>query len=774
MLFGRPKNCPLAFVKDAVIFPDILVELFFNNPLCINAVNEAKDGQLALVTQSQNLDTEYPSPSDLYYVGCLGEIRNSSLEGNRFKVIFEAKKRINIDEIIDKKKYYRASYTVIEDDKAKNDETAALTNTLLANVRTFINKNRFLPLDIAIKLLSLTEPNQIINNLVPIMTENIKAKQEILETVKINERLAKTIKALAHTLKISELEERVAEQTQAELSKSQKEVFLREELKTIQKELGDFEMNENAELAEKIKRSLMPPDVQKVAIKELGHLEKTPSFSPEISFIRNYLDWLISMPWNSFAKSGLNIEQARKILDEDHYALDQVKERILEYLAIQMRVGKIKGPILCFVGPPGTGKTSIGKSIARALGRKFTRVSLGGIRDEAEIRGHRRTYVGAMPGRIIQSIQRVGEKNPVFMLDEIDKLGTDFRGDPSSALLEALDPEQNSNFSDHYLEVSFDLSDVLFIATANVLENIPPPLRDRMEVIEFSGYTPEEKLSIAKKFIWPKIAKSYALENEVEIDDEGIMEIIDSYTQEAGVRNLERELSKVARKIALLIAENKVTKSSIKAGQVKDFLGQPKKIDWKKEMDGSVGVVAALAVTEGGGQVLSVEASFIPGGKGNLILTGHLGEIMKESAQAALSYTRSKAKLFNLADDFFASHDVHVHVPMGAIPKDGPSAGVAIASALISAMAGLSTDPEVGMTGEITLRGRVMAIGGLKEKVLAARRAGLQKVILPESNQGDLNEIDNKYKQNMNFFLVKNMDEVLPVLVARSQNDKKR
>ncbi len=763
MLFGIKKYNPLVFIKDAVIFPDILVELFFSNSYCINAVKNAKDGMLILVTQRSSTSSSLPSQQDLFEVGTIGEIKNIIYEGDKLRVLFESKRRTFIEKIIDKRTYFDASHSLIDDDKSNDDQTVALTKNLISNIKDFVNKNRFLPLDIAIKILSLEDPNKIINNLIPILSETIETKQDILETIDINDRLAKANKAVSHALQIHDLEEKVAQQTQEELSKTQKEVFLREELKTIQKELGGG-ASEYTDLERKIEISGMPLDIKKVAHRELNHLEKTPSFSPEVSYIRNYLDWLVSMPWIKYSASIIDIEEAKIILDNDHYALDQVKQRILEFLAVQSRVGKIKGPILCFVGPPGTGKTSIGKSIAKALGRKFTRVSLGGIRDEAEIRGHRRTYVGSMPGRIIQSIHEVGEKNPVFMLDEIDKLGVDFRGDPSSALLEALDPEQNFNFSDHYLEVPFDLSDVLFITTANVLENIPAPLRDRMEIIEFTGYTPEEKLSIANKFIWRKISKSHGLDTSIQIDDAGITEIINLYTQEAGVRGLERELSKIARKIALSITEKKEKVEIIKKDEVEKYLGQPKKMDWKKEVEGQVGIVAALAVTEAGGEVLSVEVSFIDGGKGNLMLTGHLGEIMKESAQAALSYARTKVHLFGVNGNFFSDHDVHIHVPMGAIPKDGPSAGVAIASALLSSLSNRKVDPEIGMTGEITLRGRVLGIGGLKAKVLAARRNGLKKIILPEANEGDLSEIEDRYKQNMHFFIIKTMDEALPIV----------
>jgi ATP-dependent Lon protease len=517
----------------------------------------------------------------------------------------------------------------------------------------------------------------------------------------------------------------------------------------------------------------MPKDVEDVALKELNHLKKTPSFSPEISYIRNYLDWLLAMPWNRYSFVEINLKESKKVLDNDHYGLEKVKERILEYLAVSKAVGKIRGPILCFVGPPGTGKTSIGKSIAHSLSRKFTKISLGGIRDEAEIRGHRRTYVGAMPGRIAQGIRKTETKNPVFMLDEVDKIGTDFRGDPSSALLEALDPEQNINFSDHYLEVPFDLSDVFFITTANTVENIPSALRDRMEIIEFSGYTLDEKYEIANKYIWPKLAISHGLSKALaeKITVKAIEGIIADYTREAGVRELERQLAKVARKLVYLELIGEEIPSKIDESNIKKFLGLPKGDIWIREESNEVGLVTALAVTEVGGEVLSIEASSMPSNKGQLTLTGHLGDIMKESAQAALTYVRRIAPNLNLEANFFDNKDIHVHVPMGAVPKDGPSAGVAIATAIISAISGSPISGKIGMTGEVTIRGRVLKIGGLREKILAAKRANIKKVIIPASNKPEFDEIKADYCAGIDFFLVNSVDEILPIVFDNNQNN---
>lgn len=718
-------------------------------------------GKLVVVTQ-RNFAATDPSPSDLYKVGVVGLVKKTMEIENGVQIFIETIERVKIDSYTSVSPYFQVKTTKIIDDDGVNDVVLALKNNLIAHLRELINSGKLFPLEAILKLFSIEDPNLLINNLVPLIENEIEQKQTILESVNLETRLRQTEDLINRVLKISELEMKVAQSTQKELSKAQKEIFLREELKAIQKELGESEGGEFEELRNKIEAAGMPESVKSMALREFRHLEKTPSFSPEISYIRNYLDWLVEMPWRKYGASRIDLVQAKKILDQDHYGLQKAKERILEYLAVQKLVGRIRGPILCFVGPPGTGKTSIGQSIAKALGRKFARVSLGGIRDEAEIRGHRRTYVGAMPGRIIQGIRSVKEKNPVFMLDEIDKIGSDFRGDPSSALLEALDPEQNSNFSDHYLEVPFDLSGVIFITTANVLENIPGALRDRMEVIEFPGYTDEEKFYIARKFIWPKIITANGLlEKNIEISDEAIYEVIDKYTKEAGVRNLERELSKAARKIAFLISNNQKFSQVISVANLTEFLGQPKIEKWIKETKNEVGLVAALAVTEGGGEILSIEVTFLPGGKGNLILTGHLGEVMKESAQAALSFARSISPKYGVDSKTFTRNDIHIHVPMGAIPKDGPSAGAAIGTAIVSAALKRPVDAEIGMTGEISLRGRVLRIGGVKEKILAAKRAGLKKVVLPAANKPDLEEISEDYKKGISLTMVNSMDEVM-------------
>jgi len=756
-------------VRDAVVFPDILVELIFNDDRCVKALADLRNGDQFIVVTSKDLNAERPSKSDFFNVGVIGRLKQGNFETATAKVLFESEKRIKITKYTQIDPYFKVEIQKIDDDMAEDARTIALKNTLISDIRDVLTKDRGLSFDVILKVLSLTEPNQIINNIVPVIQGSIDQKQMILESVDLNDRLELTLKMVSKALKVTELEEKVMKETQEELSKSQKEVFLREELKTIQKELGDGGLNEYELLRKKINEAKMPKEAEEIALKELDRLQKTPSFSPEVSLMRNYLDWLITMPWSKYREGSIDLHEAKKVLDEDHYGLDKVKERILEFLAIQKISGKTKGPILCFVGPPGTGKTSIGKSIAKSLSRQFTRISLGGIRDEAEIRGHRRTYVGAMPGRIVQSIHQTQSRNPVFMLDEIDKLGVDFRGDPSAALLEALDPEQNNNFSDHYLEVPFDLSDVMFITTANTLDGIPAPLRDRMEIIEFPGYLPEEKFQIAKMFIWPKVLKASGITKTYGnfLTDEALKEIIDNYTWEAGVRNLERQLSKIGRKLAYLIAMGDSVPKTVDTDELAYYLGQPTKEVWSKENKDEIGLVAGLAVTEGGGEILSIEASVIPQGDGKLLLTGHLGEVMKESGHAAMTYARRRAEKLGIEPEVLKKSDVHVHVPSGAIPKDGPSAGIAIAGAIISAFLNKPINSDVGMTGEITLRGRVLRIGGVREKILAAKRLGLKKVILPKANLPDLAEIQESYKTGLDIHAVDNMDDILPLIFEK-------
>ncbi|MCS7191338.1 MAG: endopeptidase La, partial [Fimbriimonadales bacterium] len=590
--------------------------------------------------------------------------------------------------------------------------------------------------------------------------------------IPIKDRLEVLVHLLRHELEVVELQQRIRDRVEQEMGDTQREYFLREQLKAIQRELGerDERFSEVEEYRARIAESGMPEEIAERALKEVDRLEKMPFGSPEASVIRTYLDVMLSLPWKERTEDRVDINEAAQILDEDHYGLKKVKERVLEFLAVRKLSGSLKGPILCFVGPPGVGKTSLGRSIARALGRKFIRVSLGGVRDEAEIRGHRRTYIGAMPGRIIQGLRQAGTRNPVFMLDEIDKLGYDFRGDPTSALLEALDPEQNDKFSDHYLEVPFDLSDVMFITTANTLETIPPPLRDRMEIIQFSGYTEDEKLHIARDYLIPRVLERHGLTREhLEITDDALLRIIREYTREAGVRNLERELATICRKVAKQVAAGEEVHVVVNAEQVPDFLGKPRYRFGVKEEKDEVGVAMGLAYTEFGGDVMAVEVAVVPSHEGRLLLTGRLGEVMKESAQAAMTYIRSRAIHLGIDPEFYRNRDIHIHVPEGAIPKDGPSAGITMATALASALMGRPVRRDIAMTGEITLRGRVLPVGGIKEKVIAAHRAGIYEVILPAENEPDLDDIPEHVREQMTFHLVRHMDEVLPLALAHGE-----
>lgn len=660
--------------------------------------------------------------------------------------------------------HFRVETETIEEAPYSKEELSAAVKPLLDQFRKLVTLGKPVPLDILPNLNDVNSPISLLDIVIANIELKSKEKQQLLEENDLKKRIKNLSTYLSEELSVMSTARKIQDQTAEEIGKTAKEAFLREQLKTIEKELGMKEEREEfAELEKKINAAGMPEVVKTKAVKELDRLKRVPAFSPEVSYIRTYLDLLVELPWSKKTESKIDVKEAEKILNEDHYGLKKVKERILEYLAVKKLTGKIRGPILCFAGPPGVGKTSIGRSIARAMNRKFVKVSLGGIRDEAEIRGHRRTYVGALPGRIVQGIKDVETNNPVFMLDEIDKMGFDFRGDPSAALLEALDPEQNTDFSDHYLEVPFDLSDVVFITTANNLENIPPALRDRMEVIDFPGYTEEEKLHIAKEFLIPKQLEIHGLdEKKIKLDDSAVSKIISKYTREAGVRNLERELSAVSRKVARNIAENDDKKVEIGASEVNKYLGPEKFQPWSVGKQDETGVSTGLAWTEAGGEVLNIETTLMPG-KGTLILTGHLGDVMKESAQAALSFVRSKLSELGIKENVIAKSDIHLHVPSGAIPKDGPSAGTAMATSLMSAIAKIPARYDVAMTGEITLLGRVLEIGGVKEKVLAAHRAGIKTVILPAKNEKDLEEIPAKTKADLKFVFVDHMDDVLKV-----------
>ncbi|MBI4160683.1 MAG: endopeptidase La [Candidatus Yanofskybacteria bacterium] len=771
---------PLIPLKNVVLFPRVAMPLMIQRPKSMNALNQAMSQDRLVVFVAQKNIYDDIDPNDLFDIGTVGRIfQVHRLPDGSAKVEIEGVARVKIQSYTQTDPFFRVKLKQLNSALTRSVETEALVRTAIEQFKKLMEV-RGAPAILNDLISALNQiaktPEQDPEQIVYLMAINInlelKDLQSILEITDTAEALKRINFFVSRELEIIATEKKVFKETKRQLNKMQREMFLREQMKSIEKELGvDGEKGEIEILRNKIKESGMAKEVEAKALKELGRLEKMPSFSPEISYLRTYLDWLVELPWSKKSSGNgakLELKEAEKILNEDHYGLRKVKERVLEYLAVQKQVGKIRGPILCFVGPPGVGKTSIGKSIARALGRKFVRMSLGGLRDEAEIRGHRRTYVGALPGRIIQGIHSAGTRNPVFMLDEIDKVGIDFRGDPSAALLEALDPEQNHSFSDHYLEVPFDLSDVLFITTANILDTIPHALRDRLEVIEFPGYTEEEKLHIAKKYLIPKLFNEHGLKNgTLAINDRALADVIRKHTREAGVRDLERQVATIVRKVTRKIVEKKARgKILVDSKTIHAYLGPARYTHQEAEKQDEIGVATGLAWTPVGGEVLSIEALRMPG-KGKLSLTGHLGDVMKESVQTALSYARSKAAKLGIKENFYGE-DIHVHVPSGAIPKDGPSAGIAMATALISLFTLKPVKKDVGMTGEITLRGKVLEIGGVKEKVLAAHRAGLKTIILPEQNRKDIAEdVPKEIKRDLKFVFVKNIDEVLKIALRR-------
>ncbi|HLA04311.1 MAG TPA: endopeptidase La [Patescibacteria group bacterium] len=764
------NELPIVPLRDTVVFPSSMIPITVGRPKVKLGLDSAwASDRLAVFVSQKNPRIENPAPNDIYSVGTVGLIRRLWKVDNEYNLAVEGLMRVYLKEFSQIEPYLAVKVEEIPEISQKTEETEALFRNILAKIKKYGELGGVLTLESSIHIFSTDDPNQLVNIITASIDLKTQDKQQILEMVDTKTRLARLSELLTREIRILEISSKIDTDTQERVGKVTKEAILREKMKSIEKELGeDDEGREIFEFKKKIKAAQMPEDVRQKAERELGRLAKMSSYNPESSYIRTYLEWLVDVPWVVKEKSNSDVEYAAKVLDEDHYGLPKVKERILEYLAVHKLVGKIKGPILCFVGPPGVGKTSIGKSIARALNRKFIRVSLGGIHDEAEIRGHRRTYVGALPGRIIQGIKNAGSKNPVFMLDEIDKVGVDFRGDPSSALLEALDPEQNNSFSDHYLEVAYDLSDVMFITTANVLDTIPPALRDRLEVIGFPGYTEEEKFHIAKRFLIPKQLEAHGLDRQkAEVTDSTLKEVVAKYTREAGVRELERAIASMFRKVAKKIATGKKSKKiKISPKQLHAYLGPYKYSKTIAETKDEIGMSTGLSVTAAGGEILFVEVTLMPG-KGQLILTGQLGDVMKESAQAALSYVKSRIKILNVPEKFFGKTDVHIHVPEGAVPKEGPSAGIAITTALVSAITKIPVRREVGMTGEVTLRGRVLEIGGVKEKSLAAHRAGLTTIILPKSNAKDLEEIPKNVKRDLQFILAEHMDEVLKVALTK-------
>ncbi len=762
-----PDEVPVLPVKDLVVFPSMILPIFVGRSISLKAVEESLEGdKLVLLVAQRDPTTEEPTPEDLYPIGTICQImRQLRLPDGRLKLLIQGLTKAKIKKYTQDSPFLKAKIEVLED--LAVSEVSVEIEALIRNVRE--QSEKILSLkgldydDIIAILTSIDDPGQLADIIASNLRFKVSEAQTILETLDPVARLRKVNDLLSKELQVSTVQAQIQSEAREEMDKVQREYFLREQLKAIKRELGEFDEfdEEIEEFREKIEKARMPKAVKEEALKQLERLEMMHPDSADANVIRTYLDWLVSLPWRKSTKDKMDIKTAKKILDEDHYDLEKVKERILEYLSVRKLNPKAKGPILCFVGPPGVGKTSLGKSIARALGRKFVRISLGGIRDEAEIRGHRRTYIGAMPGRIIQGLKQVGTNNPVFMLDEIDKIGADFRGDPAAALLEVLDPEQNTNFSDHYLNVPFDLSKVMFITTANVTDTIPSALKDRMEVIEIPGYTEEEKLQIALKYLLPRQIKEHGLKPEdIQIAPKTIARIISHYTREAGVRNLEREIGAICRKVARKIAEGEKGPFKITPQNLRRYLGLPKYRPEMEVEESEVGVATGLAWTPYGGEILRVEVTVLKG-KGNLMLTGQMGEVMQESAKAALSYVRSRAKLFGLPENFYEGIDVHIHVPEGAVPKDGPSAGITMATALISTLINKPVDKEIAMTGEITLRGRVLPVGGVKEKILAAARAKVKCVILPVQNKEDLAEVPPSAKRKLKFIFVKNMDEVL-------------
>jgi ATP-dependent Lon protease len=769
-----PAELPILPLRQTVVYPLTFLPLNVERPESVKLIDDVVLGNrmVGLLTV-KNPDAERAVPDDLYTVGTVAVVHRAvkSPTGN-VGVIVQGTERFKPMEFTQLEPYLKARIEVVPDQQEESIEVEALSRNTMELFQRLVALVSYLPNELMVAVLNAEEPRQLVYMVANAVRMDTDAAQHLLEIDSVKEKLHTLNTALTRELEVLELGQKIKDEAQSDIEKTQKEYFLRQQLKAIQRELGeeDEQAKDVNELKEKIETAGMSEEAKKEALRELDRLSGMPQAAAEYSVIRTYLDWLIELPWKKSTEDNLDINRAREILDEDHYDLEEIKERILEYLAVRkLRLEReadkgtkeSKGAILNFVGPPGTGKTSLGRSIARALGREFIRMSLGGMHDEAEIRGHRRTYVGALPGRIIQSIKRAGSKNPVFMLDEVDKIGADFRGDPSSALLEVLDPEQNFTFRDHYLDVDWDLSPVMFITTANVLHTIPAPLLDRMETIELDGYTEEEKVKIAQRYLIPRQREENSLqEGEIQFEEGALLLIISDYTREAGLRNLEREIGSVCRKVATKIAAGEETKAVITKDNVSDFLGKRKFYNEAAERTEVPGVATGLVVTSTGGDITFIEATKMKGSKG-LTLTGQLGDVMKESAQAALSYVRSRAKELNIDEAFYDETDLHIHFPAGAIPKDGPSAGVTIATALVSLMTNTPVRCDVGMTGEITLRGTVLPIGGLKQKVLAAARAGLKTVILPRHNEKDLDDLPGEVREKMSFILVDTMDEVL-------------
>ncbi|HYV57304.1 MAG TPA: endopeptidase La [Candidatus Nitrosopolaris sp.] len=760
-----PSELPILPLRGVVIFPSAIVPLLISRGASLKLVESCLQGDrmLGLLAQ-KNPEEEAPDPEGLYSRGTAGRIlKMLKYPDGSVRILVQGLKRIEVAGYTQREPFLKAQVRHLQDVFVPSKDLEAIQAHMVNQFAKFVSMIPYLPDELQVVVMNIKDPGKVTDLIASNLNISLEEKQDLLSTLDVRGRLEKLSTILNREIELLELGHKIQSQVQSELSKNQKEFYLRQQLKAIQKELGegDGKTAEIEELRKRIETAQMPPDALKAAEHELERLRIIPPESAEHTVVRTYLEWLVAIPWAVATEDNLDLHHARQVLDEDHFDLEKIKERILEYLAVRQLRKDPKSPILCFVGPPGVGKTSLGKSIARAMGRKFVRLSLGGIRDEAEIRGHRRTYIGALPGRIIQNVRNAGSNNPLFMLDEIDKLGMDFRGDPASALLEVLDPEQNNTFQDHYLDVPFDLSRVMFVTTANLLDPIPPPLRDRMEVIELAGYTEEEKLEIARRHLIPKQLSENGLTPErLRFDADALVRIIRAYTREAGLRNLEREIGRVCRKVARAITEGRTEPVVCTVDKVAEFLGPERFFTEIAERTEEPGVAVGLAWTPNGGDILFIEATRMAGKK-SLTLTGHLGDVMKESAQAALSYIRSRAERLGITPDFYENSDIHIHVPAGAVPKDGPSAGVTITTALASLLTGRHVRSNVAMTGEITLRGRVLPVGGIKEKVLAARRAGIETVLLPHRNAKDLDDVPEEVRRSLRIVFVENMDELL-------------
>ena len=757
---------PLLALRELVVFPQQVVPLFVGREKSVRAIEESqKEGKYIMLAAQKDARTSNPGPDDIYEIGTLGEVvQLIRLADGPIKVLVEGKSRAKIKKFAQEDEFMLVDVEELQPPAAVSTELKALMRSVNVSFEEYVKLGKKVNPEMIMQVNAIEDPSRLADAIVVQLNIKLEDKQSILETIDPKERLEKILGHMKSEIEILQVERRIRNRVKKQMEKTQKEYYLNEQMRAIQKELGEKDdfRNEIQELEDKLKEKDMPQEAREKTEKEIRKLKMMSPMSAEATVVRNYVDWMLQLPWNEVSEEKMDLDHAREILEEDHYGLEKVKERILEYLAVNKLVGKIKGPILCLVGPPGVGKTSLGKSVAKATGREFVRVALGGVRDEAEIRGHRRTYIGALPGKMIQSLKKAGASNPVFLLDEIDKMSTDFRGDPSSALLEVLDPEQNDSFNDHYLDCDYDLSRIMFITTANTLHTIPGPLMDRMEIIQLSGYTELEKLAITKKYLLTKQLEANGIsEKNANISDNALREVIRRYTKESGVRNLERTIATLCRKVAVEVVEHGEEHSTtITEENLVRYLGQPRFRYGKSESSDQVGTVTGLAWTEKGGELLLIETTILPG-KGRVYITGKLGDVMQESARAALSYVRSRSEMLGLPRDFYDKVDIHVHVPEGAIPKDGPSAGITMATTIVSALTGIPVHKTVAMTGEITLRGNVLPIGGLKEKALAAHRGEITKVLFPKENENDIEDIPDTVRRDLELVPVSHIDEVL-------------